>query len=96
MALPRSTRTTKPEQINIRVTDFQRRLLELAAEVQGKNRTEFIVNAAIREAQEVLDNQINIFVDDEKFAAFEYAIDEPVPPTGALKELFASRSPWDE
>lgn len=95
MALPRSSRSSKPEQINIRVTDFQRRLLEHAADIQGKNRTEFIVNAAIREAQSTLDEQTTLFVDDETFDAFEEALNEPVPSTGTLKELFTAKSPWE-
>lgn len=95
MALPRSPRTSKQEQINIRVTEFQRRLLEHAADIQGKNRTEFIVSAAIREAQSTLDEQTTLFVDDETFEAFEHALNEHVPSTGVLKQLFTSKAPWE-
>lgn len=95
MALPKPPRTTKPQQINLRVTEFQSRLLDQAAQTQGKNRTEFILGAAIREAQQTLDVQRNLFIDEVTFAAFEEALEAPVRSTGELKALFASRAPWE-
>lgn len=95
MALPKSPRTAKSQQINIRLTEFQSHLLDQAALAQGLNRTEFIIGAAIREAHETMDARTTIFVDNDTFEAFEKALDAPVPSNDELKDLFLSRSPWE-
>jgi uncharacterized protein (DUF1778 family) len=95
MALPKHRQRPKADQINLRVTEFQRNLMDHAAKVRGKNRTEFIVDAAVREAQAALSEQSTIFVDEETFDEFERLLNEPVPSTGALRELFATKAPWE-
>jgi uncharacterized protein (DUF1778 family) len=95
MALPKRSPASKPRQVNIRMTEFQAQLLEQAAEVRGKNRTDFILGAAIREARETLEAHTTLFVDDATFEAFQNALGAPIQPTGELRSLFASRPPWE-
>lgn len=95
MALPKTPQPAKPRQVNIRMTEFQAQLLDQAAAAQGKNRTEFILGAALREARDTLDEQTTLWVDEDTFAAFEVALGAPIEPTGTLRKLFASRPPWE-
>lgn len=95
MALPKHRQQPKSDQINLRVTEFQRNLVDQAAKVRGKNRTEFIVDAAVREAHSALSEQSTIFVNEETFAEFERLLNAPVPSTGALRELFTTKAPWE-
>lgn len=95
MALPKTSQQTKPRQVNLRMTEFQSRLLDQAAEAQGKNRTEFILGAALREARNTLDAQTTFWVDDATFEAFEAALEAPIESTGELRSLFVSRPPWE-
>lgn len=95
MALPKTSQQTKPRQVNIRMTEFQARLLDQAAEAQGKTRTDFVLGAALREARDTLDAQTTLWVDEETFAAFDAALDAPIESTGELRSLFASRPPWE-
>jgi uncharacterized protein (DUF1778 family) len=92
VAIPKPT---KPRQINIRVTEFQARILEQAAGAKGENRTEFILGAAMREARETLDAQTSLWVDEDTYVAFEAALEAPIHSTGELRALFASRPPWE-
>ena len=95
MALPKHRAPTKADQINLRVTEFQRNLVEQAARIKGKNRTDFILDAALSEANAVLSEQSTIFVDEETFEEFERLLNEDVPSTGALRDLFATKAPWE-
>ena len=69
--------------------------MEQAARIRGKNRTEFILDAAVREAQATISEQETILVDEATFEEFERLLEAPVPSTGALKELFATKAPWE-
>jgi len=93
MASP--ARLPRHQQINIRISDFERDLLDHAARIQGKNRTEFILEAAMTAAQSTIEEQTTIFADEESFAAFVDALDAPVPSTGELKRLFTTAPPWE-
>lgn len=87
---------TKQEQVNLRMTSSQRALLDQAAAAEQTSRSEFILRAAIREAQEALDARGTILVSSDAFAGFERMLDEPVPANAALRELLHERAPWDE
>ena len=85
----------KTAPINMRVEPSQHALLTKAAEILKKDRTVFILDVACREAENVLLDQRLFQLDDEAFAAFETALDAPVPDNAKLKSLLASPSPWD-
>lgn len=95
MVTSRSPRSTRPQQINLRVSDFQRELLDHAAHVQGKNRTDFILDAAVQEARATIEAQATLLVDEPTFESFRLAIEAPIPSTGELKKLFSTKAPWE-
>jgi len=82
--------------INLRASQKQRTLIDHAAETVGKNRSDFMLEAACREAGMVLMDR-NYFVLDEKtFKRFSEELDKPVGKNVRLRRLLASRAPWDE
>jgi len=85
----------KTAPINMRVEPSQHALLTKAAEVMNKDRSIFILDVACREAENVLLDQRLFQLDDDTFAAFEAALDAPIPSNAKLKSLLASASPWD-
>ncbi|MBI0500576.1 DUF1778 domain-containing protein, partial [Dickeya dianthicola] len=56
---------TKETPINIRAKASQRELIDVAAKLLSKSRTEFILDAACREAEDVLLDQRLFLVNDE-------------------------------
>ena len=85
----------KTSPINMRVEPSQHALLTKAAAMLNKDRSGFILDVACREAENVLLDQRLFQLDDDAFAAFEAALDAPVPNNAKLKALLASTSPWE-
>jgi uncharacterized protein (DUF1778 family) len=75
--------------LNIRATSEQQQLIDRAAQTLGKSRTEFMLEAACREAEDVLLDRVYIGLDEETFATFQAILDAPPEPTQALRDLFA-------
>lgn len=82
-------------QINLRMDNRQRALIDRAAESLGKTRTEFIIDATRREAEEVLLNRTVFALGGDAYEQFLDALSEPAEPTPALRDLLAERTPWE-
>lgn len=85
----------KTAPINMRVEPSQQALLTKAADLLHIDRTAFILNAACREAENVLLDQRLFQLDDATFKAFEAALDETVSPPEKLKSLLKQKAPWE-
>ncbi|WP_027709729.1 DUF1778 domain-containing protein [Zooshikella ganghwensis] len=84
----------RKETINIRALTQQQLLIDKAALIANKSRTDFMLDAACKEAEEVLLDQRLFFASEQQMNAFEDALNQP--PTRALEELLASKSPWEK
>lgn len=82
--------------INIRAKAKQRDLIDQAAERLGRSRSDFMLEAACREAEDVLLDQAFFTVDDGTFAQFQALLDQPLPPTDKLRRLLKTKAPWDQ
>jgi uncharacterized protein (DUF1778 family) len=82
--------------INIRAKVRQRDLIDQAAERLGRSRSDFMLEAACREAQDVLLDQTFFTVDAGTFAKFQAMLDRPLPPTDRLRRLLKAKAPWDK
>ena len=69
----------KTAPINMHVEPRQHALLTKAAEVMNQDCTAFILDVACREAENTLLDQRLFQLDDDGFAAFEAALEPPVP-----------------
>jgi uncharacterized protein (DUF1778 family) len=90
-----STTATRTKVINLRTSDSQKSLIDRAAQAVGKDRTEFMLEAAIREAQSVLLDQRFFELDGAAFRKFAEALDEPPAANPRLRKLLAKRAPWE-
>lgn len=61
---------SKEAPINIRAKASQRDLIDMAANLVAKSRTDFMLDAACREAQDILLDQRLFIVDDEHTMRF--------------------------
>ena len=81
--------------INIRARATQRNLIDKAAAMLNKNRSDFMLEAACREAENILLDQRLFLVDDKARQAFEALIDAPVKDNPALRKLLHDKAPWE-
>lgn len=85
---------TRKAPINIRALVAQRTLIDKAAAALHKSRSDFMLEAACREAENVLLDQRLFFLQDEEFDAFEAAMKSPV--SEAVQKLLATKAPWEK
>ncbi|MDH5377424.1 MAG: DUF1778 domain-containing protein [Gammaproteobacteria bacterium] len=86
---------TRTAPINLRALDSQRSLIDRAASLLGKNRSDFMLEAACREAENVLLDQRLFQLDQANFKAFNQALDAPVKDNPALRKLMNKKAPWE-
>ena len=81
--------------INLRALPEERDLIDQAASVLGKNRSDFMLEAACERAQSVLLDQVFFRLDADKFNQFVALLDAPQTPNAGLERLMAVKAPWD-
>ncbi len=81
--------------VQMRMPRRVRDLIDQAAALRGKNRTEFMTDAAYREAQDVLLDQRVFYLDDESWAEFIAKLDAPPRDNPRLRELLSHKAPWE-
>ena len=81
--------------INLRADQRRRSLIDRAAEAVGKNRSEFMLDAACREATSVLLDQRFFLLDKKAFKRFTDALDKPPSENPRLRRLLAVKAPWE-
>lgn len=80
--------------INLRIEPQTRQLIDEAAAVLGKTRTEFMVDSARTLAIDVLLDQRLFILEPERFDAFVRALDNPPAPGPKLRALLRCRPSW--
>ncbi len=90
------TKETVSVSINIRAKAKQRDLIDQAAGRLGRSRSDFMLEAACREAEAVLLDQAFFTVDEGTFAQFQALLDKPLPPTDKLRRLLRTKAPWEQ
>ncbi|MBU2804438.1 DUF1778 domain-containing protein [Acidithiobacillus ferridurans] len=73
----------------------QRDLIDHAAHLLGKNRSDFMLEAACERAQSVLLDQVFFGLDAEKFRQFTAMLDAPPRANEGLERLMAVKAPWE-
>lgn len=81
--------------INIRVKPAERALIDQAAAAQGKSRSDFMLEASRRAAEEALLDRTLLRVDAATYARFVELLDAPPRPNAQLRKLMQTKAPWD-
>jgi uncharacterized protein (DUF1778 family) len=84
------------ENINLRVSRSQKTLIDRAAEAQGRNRSDFMLESACREAESVLLDRRYFNLNDEDFKRFTDMLDKPPESNPRLARLLARKAPWEK
>lgn len=88
-------KTDKPDTraVNLRVREDVRNLIDQAAQAQGRTRSDFMIDAARRAAEDALLDRTLVRVDPRAYAQALEIYDKP--PSGAgYKRLMAAPKPW--
>ena len=95
------TASQPPEQaardvnINLRASRQHRTLIDRAAEALGKSRSDFMLEAARREAESVLLDRRYFALDAAAFEAFTERLDQPPADNPRLRRLLTEKAPWE-
>jgi uncharacterized protein (DUF1778 family) len=84
------------EPLNMRVLPETRSLIDLAAMLTGKNRTDFVIDAARQAAQNALLDRTVIPINNKAHAAFVALLDAPPQPNERLRKSLQTPAPWDK
>ena len=80
--------------LNLRIRPEERALIDRAAKALGKNRTDFMLDAARRAAQEALLDRTIFTVSPKVYAEFLARLDVPPQPNERLRKTLRARAPW--
>ncbi len=89
------TRDRSETSISMRVSTRVLDLINTAAAVIGKSRTEFMLESARQHAIDVLLDQRFFQLNAEQHDALMALLDNPPPPNEKLKQLLAVKAPWE-
>ena len=93
---PRSkTKRATSTQVNMRIPETQRELIDRAAESMGVTRTQFILDAARERAEDRLAERSIVELSPDAFDALKAMLDGPVVVPEGLRDLFARYPKWD-
>lgn len=95
LAMPQRA-ATREATINIRAQRRQRELIDRAAELTGRNRSEFMLEASCRAAEDVLLDQVVIQLSPEGWEQFKAMLDAPPQENPGLRALLARRPAWEQ
>ena len=88
-------RAVRRDTLNLRIKPDERGLIDRAAALKGKTRTDFVLDAARRAAVDALTERTLFSVDAATFAKFVAALDAPPRPNAKLANTMQTPSPWD-
>ena len=95
--MPASSRpaAARRDTLNLRIRPEERGLIDRAAQLTGKTRTDFVLEAARRAAEEALLDRTFLLVSAQDHAAFRKRLDNPPRPNARLRRTLTTPAPWD-
>ena len=93
-AQAKTTDSTHTRAINLRVRDETRALIDRAAQAQGRSRSDFMIEASRRAAEDAILDQAAILTDQAGYDRFLEILDAPAESNERLRELLHAPPPW--
>ena len=85
----------KEHPLSMRLPETDIAIIDRAAALRGRSRTDFVRDAAVRAAEEVLMETAPIRMSPAGFKAFMAALSGPATPVPEMFELFHRPAPWE-
>jgi len=92
--MPRAAQR-KDHPLSMRLPDADLAVIDRAAQLRGRSRTEFMRDAAVRAAEDAIMENTLIRVSPDGFQAFVAALDAPGKPVPALVNVLKRPAPWE-
>lgn len=81
--------------MQFRLKDEEKERIKQVADLTGVNASQFVLRAALMEAQHVLADRTQFPLDDVRYKAFMDALGRSPEPNDALNKLMNTVAPWD-
>lgn len=82
--------------LNLRIKPELRGLIDRAAALSDKNRTDFVLDAARRAAEDTLLERTVFSVSPTAYSEFLARLDAPPRPNARLRRSLKTAAPWDK
>jgi uncharacterized protein (DUF1778 family) len=86
---------TKQHPLSMRLPEADVAIIDRAAKLRGRSRTDFVREAAVRAAEEVVLETSIIRMSPEGFKEFMDVISAPPTPIKEMVRVFRRKAPWD-
>ena len=86
----------KSDRIDVRVKSSQKNYLIYAATLCDMKLSAFVLDSAIKEAEEVVNQNVHFMLPDKQWKAFCVALDKPACEIPKLKKLFSGPKVFDD
>ncbi len=86
----------KDHPLSMRLPDADLAIIDRAAQLRGRSRTEFMRDAAVRAAEDIVMENILIRMNADGFDALVAALDAPARPVAAMVEILQRPAPWEK
>jgi uncharacterized protein (DUF1778 family) len=93
-SMPRATQR-KDHPLSMRLPEADIAMIDRAAGLRGRSRTDFVREAAVKAAEDVVMEMALIRMSPAGFAHFMKVISAPAKPVPKLVELFKRKAPWE-
>lgn len=91
--MTKTTTDTHAKPVNLRIREDVRFLIDRAAKIRGKTRSDFMIDAAYRAAEDTLLDQALIQVDPDSYRHYLDILDKP-PAGDGFARLMNAPKPW--
>lgn len=81
--------------ISMRLPEADVAMIDRAATLRGRSRTDFVRDAAVRAAEDVIMEHRLVRMSPEGFADFMDILSSPAVPVAEMVELAARPAPWE-
>jgi len=93
--MPTTLKAAKRATLNVRIKPEDRNLIDRAARLLGKSRTDFLLESARRAAQDALLDQTLFKMSPTVYAEFVARLDAPPAPNERLRRTMTTPAPWE-
>jgi uncharacterized protein (DUF1778 family) len=90
------TKKNRDENINLRASQSQKALIDRAADALGRNRSDFMLETACREAEAVLLDRRYFSLPSQEFKRFAAMLDKSQASNVKLRRLLRTKAPWEQ
>lgn len=91
----RTVRAAKRATLNVRIKPEDRNLIDRAARLLGKSRTDFLLEAGRRAAEDALLDRTLFKVSPKVYREFVARLDAPPAPNERLRRTLTTPAPWE-